>query len=66
MNGAENFDVCSPAQLMPQRIVREELCAGTVDLAGDVMSKMAGFHRRSGLMTERNRLTGSSPSHRPF
>jgi len=48
MNGAENFDVCSPAQLMPQRSkTAEPAIPGPTDLVGDSMSKMAGFHRRS-------------------
>lgn len=48
MNGTENFDVCSPARLMPRRTVGEELAVpGPSDLVGDAMSKMAGFHRRS-------------------
>jgi len=53
MNGAENFDACSPARLMPKKEnTVENAIPGPDDLAGDVMSKMAGFQRRSTVVAE--------------
>ncbi|CEF97145.1 Carboxylesterase, type B [Ostreococcus tauri] len=48
MNGAENFDMCSPARLMPRR-KRDgrSVVPGPDNLTGDVMAKMAGFYRKS-------------------
>jgi len=48
MNGPENFDVCSPARLMPKRtstIVSSP--PGPIDLEGDKIAQMAGFSRRA-------------------
>lgn len=48
MNGKENFEVCSPSRLMPRRTRSGELdVPGPDRLVGDVMSKMAGFDRRT-------------------
>jgi acetyl esterase/lipase len=49
MNGPENFDVCSPARLLPKRVSsvasKSSLPPGPVDLEGDKIANMAGFSR---------------------
>jgi len=47
MNGPENFDVCSPARLMPRRACTASPTPGPIELEGDRIATMAGFSRRA-------------------